>query len=621
MSNVMSLKQIKNKPSRSAFDLSQRKLFTAKVGELLPVMFKECLPGDKFNIKLNSFTRTQPVNTAAFTRIKEYYDYFFVPYRLLWRYFDQFVTDTQSSNPQFAESLTGTSNGSTFLPGVTVYDIFNYLNNTLKDGSKGNSYKNEFGYSRAALTYKLLKYLGYGFVHCDTNHPTEPGYFGYVDGGSSGNLAAVNILPLAAYQKICQDYYRNSQWEKSNPCLYNFDYISQSGSTTWRVPLSSISDIENTKTFFDLNYCNWNKDLFTGVMPSPQYGEVASLSLNNEFNANIESKDDSVGLTSYAAGVLNGVNYDATNKIITSTNGYFGTKGKDSYLKNVKITFDADQVSGFNVLALRQAEALQKWKEISLSGKQDYKDQIEKHFGVNVPEVRSNLCLWIGGSSSVINIGEVVNTNLYDYGESYSEYNDANIQGKGTGSVNGSEEFEAKEHGLIMCIYHALPLMDYADDITDMFMFKLGRYDFAIPEFDSIGMQSLPAIALSPQFGNYKGQTTDNPYQQTSDSLNSLGYVPRYIDYKTSVDVVTGEFTRTLKHWCAPMSVDYFKDYASKIIETQQLTSTFFKVNPSILDTIFVVNADGSTSTDNLLVSSFFDIKAVRNLDYNGLPY
>ncbi len=614
----MSLKQIKNKPSRSAFDLSQRKLFTAKVGELLPVMFKECLPGDKFKLKVDAFTRTQPVNTAAFTRIKEYYDYFFVPYRLLWRYFDQFVTDTQGSNPQFAGSLTDTQTGNNILPSITANDLFEYLNNQLKDPTTSKSYLNEFGFSRAALTYKLLKLLGYGFVNVDVQNPVECGKFGLGGGvgSSTGNLVALNILPFAAYQKICQDYFRNTQWEKSNPCLYNFDYMTGATGTNWRVPLSSIKDIKNTKTFFDLNYCNWNKDLFTGVMPSPQFGETAFINGAGSFTAQVTKGD-------FTATQRQDGQASADPSIPTDqgwTSNAFNFRG-DTLLESVNGTFQitSKDISAFSVLALRQAEALQKWREISLSGKQDYKDQIEKHFGVNVPEVRSNLCHWIGGTSSVLSIGEVVNTNLWD-ANNY-EQNPASISGKGVGSCSGSEEFECKEHGIIMCIYHALPLMDYADNITDLFLFKLVPTDFAIPEFDSVGMQSLPALALSPQFGSYSGAKPDVPYMQHTDALNSLGFVPRYVDYKTSVDVVTGEFTRTLKHWCAPMSISYFKNYAAELLKSKQLTSTFFKVNPSILDTIFVVNADGYTSSDNLLISSFFDIKAVRNLDYNGLPY
>lgn len=76
MANIMSLKTLRNKPSRNGFDLSFKKNFTAKVGELLPVMCKEVLPGDSFKINLKAFTRTQPINTAAYARMKEYYDFF-----------------------------------------------------------------------------------------------------------------------------------------------------------------------------------------------------------------------------------------------------------------------------------------------------------------------------------------------------------------------------------------------------------------------------------------------------------------------------------------------------------------------------------------------------------------
>lgn len=100
----MNLKSIRNKTSRNGFDLSFKKNFTAKVGELLPVMVKEVLPGDVFNIDLSSFTRTQPVNTAAFARMREYYDFFFVPYNLLWNRADTVLTQMYD-NPQHAVSL------------------------------------------------------------------------------------------------------------------------------------------------------------------------------------------------------------------------------------------------------------------------------------------------------------------------------------------------------------------------------------------------------------------------------------------------------------------------------------------------------------------------------------
>ena len=69
------------------------------------------------------------------------------------------------------------------------------------------------------------------------------------------------------------------------------------------------------------------------------------------------------------------------------------------------------------------------------------------------------------------------------------------------------------------------------------------------------------------------------------------------------------------------MSSLYFNRLANAIKNGKKLTPAFFKCNPSILDSIFAFAADASLDSDNLLVSCFNDIKAVRNLDYNGLPY
>lgn len=612
MSNVMSLKQIKNKPNRSAFDLSQRKLFTAKVGELLPVFCKEVLPGDNFKLKLNSFTRTQPVNSAAYTRIKEYYDWFFVPYRLLWRYFPQFITDTQSSNPQFAKSLTSaassTASSVPYFDSSDVEDYFSELN---------SNNTNYFGFARKPLSYKLLKYLGYGVFQSDSDSKVDP-----LISAPSTPSVKLNAFPLLAYQKICQDYFRNTQWENSAPYRYNVDFLS-SGFTKLDVSQLYINDtIKNTANLFDLNYSTWNKDLFTGLLPSPQYGDVASIgnvSLPNSGTVN------SVTLPnvkmSQISGQFENANYDTseTNHTFDWDNGSMSVSTLTSSDGDIKFSFDTQTMSQFSVLALRQAEALQKWREISLSGQQDYKDQIEKHFGVHVPNVLSNLCTWIGGSSSVLDIGEVVNTNLQGINDSGSSVS-ADIAGKGVGSVNGFDEFNSSEHGILMCLYHATPLMDYTDDVSDPMIFKGSKYDFAIPEFDSVGMQSIPSIMLSPDFSSYGSAPALPSAPLSTDYFNSLGYAPRYIDYKTSVDIVTGAFTGSLKYWSAPMTSAYLKKFTGSG-NLAKLSSSFFKVNPSILDTIFAVNADATMSTDNLLVGAFADIKAVRNLDYNGLPY
>ena len=155
MSNIMNLKSLRNKPSRNGFDLSFKRNFTAKAGELLPVMVKEVLPGDVFNIDLSSFTRTQPVNTAAFARMREYYDFFFVPYNLLWNKADTLLTQMYD-NPQHANSWNPADafilKGE--MPYITCEQIANYFKTQRSLGLLVSSIKNNyFGYQRGCRGY------------------------------------------------------------------------------------------------------------------------------------------------------------------------------------------------------------------------------------------------------------------------------------------------------------------------------------------------------------------------------------------------------------------------------------------------------------------------------------
>lgn len=632
MANVMSLKHLKNNVSRNSFDLSMRKAFTAKVGELLPVFCKEVLPGDKFNFKLNSFTRTSPVNSAAYTRIKEYYDYFFVPYRLLWRYFDQFITQTAQSNPQFASSIDKASVPlAQSTPLLQVNDVCNLLNafhNSFKDNASVNhaASLNLFGFDRSECMYKLLMYLGYsGLIGNDGTASNRK----YLE--PNGNLV-FNPFPLLAYQKIYMDYYRDEQWETNSPQCYNIDYQTGTSPLISLAPLfGSVSAPRLSKDYnlFDLRYSSWNKDLFMGVLPSPQTGDTAVIG-DFGFGDSLNVKNGNI--------VLNRTAIRGDDPLIES----FSQSGSNAKGKTISFDFSEDrplplgsgtinltssQLSSISVLALRQAEALQKWKEISISGKQDYKDQIEKHFGVSVPSVRSNLCDWIGGTSSNLDISEVVNTNLQGINDSGSTVA-PDIAGKGLGVAEGNEHFEASEHGLVMCIYHAVPLLDYGVQVTDPMLLKGSVYDYAIPEFDKIGMQPLPSLCLGIQLVGGNPSPDGVPTkEQVIYKYKTFGYVPRYAEYKTSIDQVVGAFSSTLRYWSAPVDETYIHNYMQSLAKFYggssypAATYMLFKVNPHILDSIFVGNADSTYDSDTFLINSYHDIKVVRNLDRDGLPY
>lgn len=575
MSSVMSLKALKNSVKRNGFDLSFKNAFTAKVGELLPIMCKEVYPGDKFNIRGQAFTRTQPVNSAAYSRLREYYDFYFVPYRLLWNMAPTFFTNMP--DPHHAASPLSSVNLSQRHPWFTFSDIMEYLGNLDSLSDTYEKYKkNFFGFSRLELTCKLLNYLNYG-IGKDYSSIKVP--------GDADNIV-LSPFPLLAYQKICEDYFRDDQWQSAAPYRYNLDYLYAVGNG-FHIPFSAFTkDGFKNPTMFDLNYCNFQKDYFTGMLPKAQYGEEAVASpLSGMFNITSPS---SVTFTNAPAQGVNAL----SKGVITIDN-----------------TSPTSLPAGISVLALRQAECLQKWREIAQSGRMDYQTQMQKHFNVSPSETLSGHCKYLGGWTSNLDISEVVNTNL-------TGDNQADIQGKGTGTLNGNKvDFEAKEHGIIMCIYHCLPLLDWSINRIARQNFKTAFTDYAIPEFDSIGMQQLYASEMI--FG-----LEDLPEDPTS--IN-MGYVPRYADLKTSVDEIHGSFIDTLVSWVSPLTESYLSAYrqACKDAGFSDITMTynFFKVNPHIVDNIFGVQADSTINTDQLLINSYFDIKAVRNFDYNGLPY
>lgn len=540
----MSLKSLRNKTSRNGFDLSSKRNFTAKCGELLPVKTWEVLPGDSWSIDLRAFTRTQPLNTAAFARMREYYDFYFVPYDLLWNKANTVLTQMYD-NPQHATSLIPSGDSlAGEMPYITCEQIATYLS-TFASVSSESYAKNFFGYNRAKLSAKLLEYLGYGnfsVYATGTEWDSDP---------LAANLQ-LNVFGLLAYQKIYSDFFRESQWEKCSPSTFNVDYMTGIGSMN--VTGTSDSAFLEEYNFFDLRYCNWQKDLFHGALPRQQYGDVAT-----------------VAVSGTASGSPLAVNAD------------------------------------FSILALRQAEFLQKWKEITLSGNQDYKEQIEKHWNVSPSDGFSEMCTYLGGISSSLDINEVVNNNI-------TGDNAADIAGKGTGVSNGRISFNSQgRYGLIMCIYHCLPLIDYTCDVVSPVYTKVNSTDYAIPEFDRVGMESLPLSRL------VNASSSVVPYDH-----HLLGYVPRYIDYKTDIDTSVGAFKTTLKNWIISYNNDsIMEQLVSATGSDPEVLSNYtsFKVNPNSVNPLFAVEVNDSVDTDNFLCTSFFDVKVVRNLDTDGLPY
>ena len=345
---------------------------------------------------------------------------------------------------------------------------------------------------------------------------------------------------------------------------------------------------------FSLRYCNWNKDLFMGMLPNSQFGDIAVVDIHH--GSTVTPVVEGTSNLPITVGVT--LSGSSTQNFISSTSPLTQGHPLRAYVSP----------SSFNILALRQAEALQKYREITQSVDTNYRDQIKAHFGVNVPASDSHMAQYIGGIARNLDISEVVNNNLQRDGE-------AVIYGKGVGTGTGSMRYSTgSRYCIIMCIYHCMPVLDYAISAPAGQLLCTSVEDLPIPEFDNIGMEGVPAV----QFFNTNLLKSNGSIKV--DSI--LGYNPRYFNWKTNIDRIHGAFTTTLKDWVAPIDDSFLYNWFSdNSTGSGSVQWPFFKVNPNTLDDIFAVKADSTWETDQFLVNAYIGCKVVRPLSRDGVPY
>lgn len=564
---------------RSSFDLSSKKLFTAKVGEILPVYWQIAIPDNKYRISADWFTRTVPVNTAAYTRIKEYYDFYAVPLRLISRALPQAFTQMSNYMTSAASNSANTAQ-LTQVPYVTQSLLSTYLQ-TANANDQTNT-RDDAGLPLVYGSCKLLDMLGYGSLIESTNSgkaAITQKYLG-LDNLSDGvnplvyaTSQTVNALPFLAYQKVYFDFYSDSQWEKHLAYAYNVDYWTGNSSIALSVDM------------LKLRYANYPKDYFMGMLPNSQYGSVAimpSLIPSRNSNNLVVFRDSK----------------DVASRLQWSSGTSVSLDSAPSCTPPEALVVNTN----LSALSIRATEYLQRWKEVVQFSSKDYSDQMRAQFGIKAPEYMGNHSHFIGGWSSVININEVVNTNLN------TDDSQASIAGKGVSSNSGHTlTYDCgAEHQVIICVYHAVPILDW--DLTGQApqLTVTSISDFPQPAFDQLGMQVVPGLTLH-----------NNPGLKAS---GALGYNLRYWQWKSNIDTVHAGFRKGAAYqaWAAPLN-GYQVLTGSGTWSYQSM-----KIRPQQLNSIFVPQVDAancSVAFDQLLCNVNFQVYAAQNLDRNGLPY
>lgn len=674
---VLGMHRLKNKVNRNAFDLTHRHMFTAQVGELLPVFTQWVNPNETFKIGYNGKTRTAALNTDAFTRIRENIQYYFVPFQSLWKYFEQQVNnltagDSGQNISKFAVSSTEASNITTHLPYISYVDLGDWLhgmyNHALdavdayfKSKKAGHSASGFQLYCERSASYsdvfvcdgyrlcraaKLLMSLGYGNFSTIIQYDIYAQAEAYIASGKTWdvtdfpdweyaldftseytnlvNSPNLSIFPLLAYHKICNDHYRNEKWQPFEPWTCNIDYLRPNDNMNAKNFISPSTFTSVMTSILDLENSNLPLDYFTSVLPRAQYGEESAAAIGIDSNAKLLFP--SHGSTPVYGAIFDGSSYAQNDAVLRSNTNL--TPNQQGYISSLQTSASKNNLVGFTgglvssgslkMSALRSATALQKYKEIQNSNDPDFAAQVLAHFGIK-PNSDSRTSVFIGGDDKTLSINPQVNTNFQDGGA-------PDIKAIGVGDLSAGCKFTSSTYGMIIGIYRAVPQLDYAHVGIDRNLFKTDATDFPIPELDSIGMQTQYRCELSaPLLGL---SLAVSPFEFHDSSFNmglTYGYAPRYAELKSSIDYFEGGFIGTYSSWVTGYDQRFLSrwraNFASSSGDSYLGIDDLFKCRASMLYPIFVNQWSGTVNDDKLLIGSVNTCVAVRPFSMYGLPY
>lgn len=391
-----------NHPRRNLFNVSYDVKTTLDMGQLIPIMCDEVVPGDTFKISNQAVARFAPLVAPVMHEVNLFTHYFFVPYRLLWEDWENFITGGKDGDfagvpPQ--EYSVGTSDAGT-----------------------------------------LWDYLGFPIV-------------------TNTNLS-VSAFPFYAYNLVWNEYYRDENLDDevaldNRQVLYRRwrkDYFTSALTSTQRGDQMGI----NFNAFITgipaalnvFNQTNLSNDIKTNL----------SSSLLTMRDISVRSTDPDVVTpigTVLAAGSLNATGGS------TFTADFTNLSALNADLLNVFNDLGISS-NAISISDLRLAVQIQRFKELNMRAGYRYTEFLKAHFGVAPTDARLDRPEFIGGSRSPILFNEVLQTSSSD---SVSPQGNMAGRGI-TADRNYIGKYRVPEFGCIIGIVSVMPRANYQQGVN-----------------------------------------------------------------------------------------------------------------------------------------------------------
>ena len=455
------------------------------MGDLVPVLCKKVIAGDRWKVGLSSITRLAPLANPVYDRVRITYDAFFVQNRIIDPDYKDFISpEPDSTNP--------------INTGMYIYTAYQKNNACFSLFRRGG----------------LMDFLGFQFSD----------YLG--DGGApwgNGTFFKINAVPLFGYYKIWDTWYRN---ERTQNKVYDFLMNTYNKSTRTVDLQFGVSVDFNEYGFLPVNY---GKDLYTTALPEPLIGGPVNIPAGNSqvgLNLVYTSGKIQVPLTGQSSSENGPIEIYPTDSAPDGgwPKTYLGVDMKNAVLGTIQELKFAYALFGF-------------FMKDTYNGNR-YVEFMQAHYGVRVPDSTLERPLFLGRQTQWINFSEIFQTS--------GSTADANALGDyaGVGSATGNgflfdKEFD--ENGFLYIMMSIRPNTTYFQGVNPHWYFGERFDEFYFPEFQNIGDKPIYSIQLY-----YDGKDNSSIYADFSySSLKNttiFGYNRANSEYIWFPDEMHGNF-------------------------------------------------------------------------------
>lgn len=543
---------------RSTYNMSCNIKTSFNVGEVIPFFCTEVLPGDTWKLDTNKVLRTPPMVTAPMDNLYLDTYYFYVPNRILWDHWREFLGENRQS---------------AWIPS-TEYEIPQLA-------------CPQNGWERGTIA----------------------DYFGIPINLST---VQVNALPFRAYAMIIDEWFRSQNVQSPLNIPKGDSVVIGSNGSDY------VTDIaKGGKPFVANKYF----DLFTSCLPSPQKGPDVTLGITADVPvyASADTDISSYNISNTMSALHFGNLVGGQLSPITSTEGTnhalvfrsLGDYGQPVYfsenLGNIPISTDTltplnlfadtSQASLITINQLRQAFQIQRFYEKNARGGSRYRELLQQHFGVTLEDSRVQIPEYLGGNRTPINISQVTSTGV---GASTPLGDVAGMSL--TNDYNFDFQKSFTEHGFIIGLCCARYKHTYSQGLNKMWS-KKDKFDFFWPTLANLGETAV--LNKEIYFGT-----------NTTKREEVFGYNEAWYEYRYLPDMCTG-LMRPTANSADNLAVwhfgDFYKDYPS-------LSSSWLQEDKSNVDRVLTIPSTSEIPNNQMFADILVSSVTTRTVPTYSVP-